>query len=40
MNEIQNQNQEMIKISEMEINGVKVQTVDAEDLYKFLEAKK
>ena len=37
MNEIQIQNQEMIKISETEINGVKVQTINARDLHSFLE---
>ena len=34
---IQTQNQELVQISETEINGVKVQTVNARDLYKFLE---
>ena len=39
MNKIQIQNQELIQISETEINGVKVQTVNARDLHAFLESK-
>ena len=35
MNEIQNQ--ELIKINETEINGIKVQTVNARDLHSFSE---
>ena len=39
MTDIQIQNQELIKISETEINGIKVQTVNARDLHSFLESK-
>ena len=39
MNEIQIQDQELIEISETEINGVKVQTVNARDLHSFLESR-
>ena len=37
MNELALQNQELIKISETEMNNVKVQTVNARELHSFLE---
>ena len=40
MNEIQIQNQELVQISETEINGVLTPSVSARNLHSFLESKR